>query len=156
VSDIGTVDPRLDTPDKGDEKPQAPPRYELRTVGVYDRESGREVRPTDDGWSEYLAWSKAGHVADPHPEPIQPVDPQDERGAAELLVADVQAFRSMRRMLAERRGEAQDERAELTALEARFALSAGKGADLTAAILDPNVDAREAEAVKDVVRKGKG
>lgn len=45
-------------------------RYELRPVGVFDRETGRDVRPSDPGWIEYQAALSRGEMPDP-----QPADP---------------------------------------------------------------------------------
>jgi hypothetical protein len=42
-------------------------RYELRKVGVFDRELGVHVRPTDPGWSAYERWMREGNIPAPIP-----------------------------------------------------------------------------------------
>jgi hypothetical protein len=55
-------------------------RYELRPVGVFDRELGRAIRNTDPEWRTYEAWlATPGNVVGPAPvEPVPvrtPFDP---------------------------------------------------------------------------------
>jgi hypothetical protein len=44
-------------------------RYELRRVGVFDRDLAREVRLGDAEWPNYEAWLAAGNTPDPEPAP---------------------------------------------------------------------------------------
>lgn len=47
-------------------------RFELRSVGVFDRDLGVEIPPGAEGWREYEAWLAAGGVPDPEPAPDLP------------------------------------------------------------------------------------
>jgi hypothetical protein len=44
-------------------------RYELRPVGVFDRDLARRVVPGDQEWPNYQAWLNAGNVPDTMPAP---------------------------------------------------------------------------------------
>ncbi|HSW83525.1 MAG TPA: hypothetical protein VLH12_08625 [Usitatibacter sp.] len=44
-------------------------RYELRPVGVFDRDLGRQIKLGDVEWPTYDAWLAAGNVPDPVPKP---------------------------------------------------------------------------------------
>jgi hypothetical protein len=47
-------------------------RYELRAVGVFDRELAVDVVPGDAVWPTYHAWLDEGNVPDPMPAPSMP------------------------------------------------------------------------------------
>jgi hypothetical protein len=47
-------------------------RYELRPVGVFDRELGRDITPADDEWPTYHAWLEAGNAPELPPAPPRP------------------------------------------------------------------------------------
>jgi hypothetical protein len=47
-------------------------RYELRPVGIFDRELGRGITPADDEWPVYHAWLEAGNAPDLPPPPPKP------------------------------------------------------------------------------------
>lgn len=59
-------------------------RYELRPIGVFDKEVGRLVVPTDPSWGEYLATLAAGDTPDPQPQP-EPVEVALEVAIAERV-----------------------------------------------------------------------
>lgn len=44
-------------------------RYELRQVGIFDRELGRAITMMDNEWAAYQAWLDAGGHPDPEPPP---------------------------------------------------------------------------------------
>lgn len=51
-------------------------RYEMRPVGVFDRDTGRHIRPSDPEWIDYQAALSRGEVPDPQPAPPPAPDPR--------------------------------------------------------------------------------
>lgn len=82
-------------------------RYELRFVGVYDRDTGKVIVRHSPAWPEYQHWLADGHTPDPMPiVPPQPPSQAEVDAQAELerrraighqlaAEADVQALRAM-------------------------------------------------------------
>lgn len=70
-------------------------RYELRRVGVYDRQAARVLARHDPAWSDYQAWLAAGNAPDPMPV-TPPVPPSVEEVAAR---AEIEARHRMREEL---------------------------------------------------------
>lgn len=60
-------------------------RYELRPVGVLDRELGVTITRTHSAWADYDAWVIAGGVPDPMPGPPQPSIEQRRAERAALV-----------------------------------------------------------------------
>jgi hypothetical protein len=60
-------------------------RYELRTKGVYDRETARLILRGEAGWTDYEAWLHAGNACDPEP-PLEmpPIEARRHEAAARV------------------------------------------------------------------------
>lgn len=59
-------------------------RYELRAVGVYDRDTGQVIKRTDLLWSDYRTWLLSNTPDPMPPEVVPPKTPEELAAEAEL------------------------------------------------------------------------
>lgn len=68
-------------------------RYELRAVGVFDRQADMLVSPGMPEWSEYMEVMARGETVDPMPPPPPPPPPSAEEVAARADNASTEVVR---------------------------------------------------------------
>lgn len=73
-------------------------RYELRAVGVFDRQTEEIVLPGTPEWGEYMAAMARGEPVDPMPPPPPPPPPSPEEVGARAEIVACETVRSELRL----------------------------------------------------------
>lgn len=98
-------------------------RYELRPVGVFDRELGRVIGRGDSAWPLYQAWIAEGNVPGPQSVPSRPIEARRADMLAAINAKRISALASGVSFKGHRYDSDEGSRANVTAIVA--AVSAG-------------------------------